>query len=216
MCFSAGASFGAGAILLAVGTVTLKKAKEPDQTYFALIPFLFAAQQISEGFLWLSLDGAADSWLQPVTTFLFIFFAQMLWPVWVPYAMLRLETKAKRRAVLSVLLLLGIVISLFLSYCLMYYPVEARVLGRHISYAQEYPIAFRGAGGIFYLLTTIAPPFISSVRRMWVLGVAILVSCIITAVFYNDYVVSVWCFFAAVISVVVYVILNGLKKDDNA
>jgi hypothetical protein len=216
MCFSAGASFGAGAILLAVGTVTLKKAKEPDQTYFALIPFLFAAQQISEGFLWLSLNGSADSWLQPVTTFLFIFFAQVLWPVWVPYAMLRLETKAKRRAALSVLLLLGIVISLFLSYCLMYYPVEARVLGRHISYAQEYPIPFRGAGGIFYLLTTIAPPFISSVRRMWVLGVAILVSCIITAVFYNDYVVSVWCFFAAVISVVVYVILNRLKKDDNA
>ena len=49
MCFSATASFSAGAFLLGLGTLTLKSARRPRELPFAAIPLLFAIQQLSEG-----------------------------------------------------------------------------------------------------------------------------------------------------------------------
>ena len=49
MCFSATASFSAGAFLLGLGTLTLKSAMAAKQRRalpFAAIPLLFAAQQL--------------------------------------------------------------------------------------------------------------------------------------------------------------------------
>jgi len=49
MCFSATASFSAGAILLGLGTLTLKSARRPRELVLAAIPLLFAIQQLIEG-----------------------------------------------------------------------------------------------------------------------------------------------------------------------
>jgi hypothetical protein len=49
MCFSARASFSAGAVLLGLGALTLKSVKRPRELTFAAIPLLFAIQQLSEG-----------------------------------------------------------------------------------------------------------------------------------------------------------------------
>jgi hypothetical protein len=216
MCFSAGASFGAGAILLAVGAASVKKAQGPSQSFFALIPLLFAVQQVAEGFLWLALAGGEYAGMQAGTTFTFLFFAQVLWPVWVPYAVLKLESGRRRRPPLRLFLACGIAVSIYLAWCLVYYPVSAGIVGMHISYEQNYP-AFPGRpGGILYMIATVVPSFFSSLRRMWILGTAILVSYIVTAIYYPAYVVSVWCFFASVISITVYAILPGVeKKSDN-
>ncbi len=54
MCFSATASFSAGAFLLGLGTLTLKSARRPRELPFAAIPLLFAIQQLSEGVIWLT------------------------------------------------------------------------------------------------------------------------------------------------------------------
>jgi hypothetical protein len=45
MCFSATASFSAGAFLLGLGSLTLKSARSPRERMFAAIPLLFAIQQ---------------------------------------------------------------------------------------------------------------------------------------------------------------------------
>ncbi|NLL89783.1 MAG: hypothetical protein GX226_01560, partial [Dehalococcoidales bacterium] len=55
--------------------------------------------------------------------------------------------------------------------------------------------------------------FISSVKRMWVFGVLIAVACIVTGIFFSQFLTSIWCFFAAVISVIVYWILYGVKSE---
>jgi len=55
MCFSATASFGASAVLGVIGIVAVAKAKTNPQRVFATIPLIFSVQQLSEGFLWLSL-----------------------------------------------------------------------------------------------------------------------------------------------------------------
>ena len=58
MCFSAAASFTAGAVLTGIGVATLRKVEHPTYYLFASIPLLFAVQQFSEGVLWLTLPSA--------------------------------------------------------------------------------------------------------------------------------------------------------------
>ena len=80
MCFSASASFGAAIVLSAISVSTIKKTQQPSQLYFAIIPLIFCLQQISEGFLWLSLTNPSYASLQQPMTYIFLFFAQILWP----------------------------------------------------------------------------------------------------------------------------------------
>jgi len=54
MCFSATASFSAGAVLLGLGTLTVKSAHRRRKMVLAAIPLLFAIQQLSEGVIWLT------------------------------------------------------------------------------------------------------------------------------------------------------------------
>jgi hypothetical protein len=212
MCFSASASFGAGAVLSVIGVSSLRKVKSSHEAFFAGIPLLFAIQQITEGFLWLSLSNPVYAPARWPATYIFLFFAQIVWPFWVPYSILKLENEKKRKKVLKVLAALGALVSLYLGYCLISFNVEAKVFGQHISYEQDYPESLSRYGGALYIIATILPPFFSGFKKMWSLGTAILISYIITTIFYTDYIVSVWCFFAAVISVTVFVIMTEVKK----
>ncbi len=215
MCFSAGASFGAGAVLTILGIASSKQALAPSQRLFASIPFIFGLQQISEGFVWLSLSHSAFAPIQQIATYIFLFFAQVVWPVWVPLAILKLKPKEKRRRPESILVGIGAIVSIYLAYCLATFHVEARILDYHISYIQDYPAAFSRYCGGLYIIATIAPPFFSRIKGMWMLGITIIISYAITTIFYADYIVSVWCFFASIISIAVYVIMHKLKASQS-
>jgi hypothetical protein len=214
MCFSVGASFGAGVILATIGVASIKKCKSARMAPFAAIPVIFSIQQLTEGFLWLSLTNPAFAPMENATTYLFLFIAQVIWPFWVPMSVMLAEQKIKLSQ--QILTALGILVSAYLLICLLTYEVHAENTGYHIAYIQNYPHWLRNYAGGLYLLVTIAPPFISVLKRMWSLGFAILISYVITAIFYNDYIVSVWCFFAAVISFAVYFIIYDLKRTPNS
>lgn len=212
MCFSANASFGAGIVLSVIGVASFKKARQPSQMLFASIPLIFAVQQISEGFLWLALSDHANSFLKIPATYTFLFFAQVVWPCYVPLAILFLEIKGKRKKLQKALVVTGLLVSTYLGYCLIFYSVDAKIEGSHISYALNFPLALQNYGGLLYVVSTVAPPFFSCIKRMWWLGLAILISYIITNIFYTDYIVSVWCFFASVISIAVYIIMYEVSN----
>jgi hypothetical protein len=212
MCFSASASFGAGVALSIVGFVAIKKAKTSSQIMFANIPLFFAVQQLSEGFLWLSLTNPDFIFLKEVMTYNFLFFAHIIWPFWVPLAVLWLEKNEKRKLLLNGLLALGVLVSLFLAYYLTNYRVEGRIENHHIDYVLDYPNELSRHGGILYGAATILPAFFSTVKRMWILGVTILISYMFTAVLYEDYILSVWCYFASIISIVILLILDSIPK----
>lgn len=213
MCFSASASFGAGVILTAIGVASVKQVKKSTQIFFAAIPLLFAVQQASEGVVWLSLSSPGYASLQHVATYIFLFFAQVVWPVWVPFAILKFEPTGIQKTPGKLLLGIGALVSVYLAYCLFTFPVEARIYGAHISYDQHYPASIGRYCGFLYIVATIVPPFFSRIRGMWILGTAILISYIITQIFYSDYIVSVWCFFASIISITVLVILHLYRKS---
>jgi len=213
MCFSASASFGASAVLGVVGVATLTKVQTPSQAPFAAIPLLFGLQQASEGILWTMLGDNAYVSYQHIPAFIFLLFAQVVWPVWVPLSIMLVERREKQRRILKALTAIGAVISCYLAYCLIVYDVHAEIAGYHIHYFLNFPLATAWFSGIAYFIPTAVPPFVSSERRMRLLGVTILVSYVFTTVFYREYLLSIWCFFAAILSGIVFLVMDVLKKE---
>ncbi len=194
MCFSATASFSAGVVLTVIGVAAVKKVQHSSQIMFAVIPLIFAVQQLAEGVLWLALPNPQYLRTQVSFTYIFLFFAEVVWPLWVPMAILLLEKEALRKRVQRYLVAAGLVVGLYLAWCLVKFPVQANIVGYHIAYNLQFPPSLQNYGIVLYALATIIPPFFSHIKRMWMLGVAIAISYIITAIFYEHYILSVWYF----------------------
>jgi hypothetical protein len=212
MCFSAGASFGAGAVLAVVGVTALGKVRTRSQIAFASIPLLFSVQQISEGVVWLSLTGKLQATWEPIATTIFLFFAQVVWPLWVPYSIFLLEKNLGRKKILRGLTFIGFGVAAYLGWSLYAFPHRAEIISYHIHYTLNFPAALIWISGLIYILCTVLPPFISSRKRMMALGALIASSYVLTNVFYKDYLISVWCFFAALISMAILFILTRMNR----
>jgi hypothetical protein len=208
MCFSAGASFASGLLLSGIGVATSRKIKDPSQKLFASIPAFFAIQQFSEGIVWITIRNGGPDRLLAVSSYLFLLFALVIWPTVIPLSVLRMEDNIKKRKILKPFLFAGIAISLYYMACLLMFKVTPSVNGFHIQYINDFPRSLGLAAFAVYVLVTIAPLFLSGVRRMYLFGILIFISCLITAVFYKEYLTSVWCFFAAFISGIIYLIIT--------
>ena len=215
MCFSETASFGAAAILTTIGVFTLKKVEKPNQVLFASIPLIFAMQQFTEGFVWMSLMHPKHAGLQHGSTILFLFFAQVLWPLFVPLSMFIMEQNKSRKKILLSFAILGIVVALYRFYWLLDINVTAKVIENHITYKFDTRSDFTKFYSVVYFLTTVISTFISTVKKMKILGIAILISVIVSRIFFYHYFISVWCFVAAIISVFVYIIIKEMHRTDN-
>jgi hypothetical protein len=212
MCFSAGASFSAGVVLTVIGVASIKKAQHPSQVLFASIPLIFGIQQFAEGVLWLTLPEGDYVNIQKSATYIYLLFAQIVWPIWTPIAILLLEKNATRKIIQKGFVVTGVLVGAYLAYCLVMFHVEAKIEGKHILYIQDYPTYFKNFGIVFYGLATIAPSFFSHIKRMWILGTTILISYIITTIFYEHYILSVWCFFSSIISLSIYAIMMEISN----
>jgi hypothetical protein len=211
MCFSATASFSAGGILLGLGALTLKSARRPRELPLAAIPLLFALQQLSEGVIWLTFEYEASQ-LNAVITHVYSFFSHVLWPVYVPVAVLLIEpVRWRRRAVLA-FVAVGVAVGTYLLYMLVAYPVVSRPIGQHIEYVS--PHFFAAAVMTLYLLSTTFSPLLSTHRTVNVFGVLALSSFAAAYFLYATWFISVWCFFAALLSTVVY--LHFVLRRANA
>jgi hypothetical protein len=212
MCFSATASFGSGVVLAAIGVSTLKLTRKPSHLVFACIPFLFAIQQVSEGFVWLTLQRPEYAKWQSLPIHVFMVFAHIVWPFWITLSALLLEPKAGRKKILTLLFGVAIVLSGSEIYYMAQNPISAEVSGHHVQYIFDYPPIYVTLTGIVYGLVTIVPCFISSIKRMWLLGVCFTASLLFSAFFYQAYLLSVWCFFAAILSIIIYLIIDHHQK----
>ena len=201
MCFSATASFSAGAILLGLGAMTLKSARRPRELPFAAIPLLFAIQQLSEGVIWLTFRYEAPQ-LNTVMTDVYSFFSHVLWPIYVPLAVLLMEPSGWRRRALLVFVAAGVVVGGYLLYVMVAYPVVSRLTGQHIEYVS--PHFFAAATMTLYLMSITFSLFLSTHRMVKLFGVLALLSFAAAYFFYATWFISVWCFFAALMSVTIF------------
>ena len=201
MCFSAAASFSTGAFLVLAGTSTLKAVSRPRELPFAAIPLLFAIQQLSEGVIWLTFRYEAPQ-LNTIMTHVYSFFSHVLWPVYVPLAVLLMEPAGWRRRALLVFVAAGVAVGGYLLYVMVAYPVFSRPTGQHIEYVS--PHFFAAATMTLYLVSITFSLFLSTHRTVIAFGALALLSFAAAYFFYATWFISVWCFFAALLSAVVY------------
>lgn len=215
MCFSAGASFIGGIVISGIGIATITKIHKPSQLIFGSIPLFFGIQQIAEGCLWLTLPDTDYVTLQKISTYWFLIMAQVIWPSMIPLSVLVMEENTRRRKILKVLLGIGLLLSAYYSTCLLLFDVRPQIVSFHIRYNNDFPKSLLIPAFIIYLAATITPLFVSSIKRTHLFGIIMFLSCLITGIFFTQFLTSVWCFFAAVISGVVYWILSDSKKEFN-
>jgi hypothetical protein len=211
MCFSATASFAAGTVLLATGAFTMRMARNSRERPYALIPVLFGVQQLIEGALWLTFPDKAPV-LKTVLTYLYSIFSHVLWPIYVPVAVYMLEKVAWRRKALLATAIGGTLVGLYLLYFLIRLPIVATAGDGHIDY--ESPHFYVGIVMTLYVLGTCVSPLLSSHRWVNWFGVGAIVSFLAAGAFYLTWVISVWCFFAAAMSVIV--VMFFLRRETDA
>jgi Family of unknown function (DUF6629) len=207
MCFSASASFTASWFLAGIGIAALVKIKKPSQTMFAVIPLLFAAQQAIEGLLWLSFTNQMLMPYASVLTYGFLFFAFIIWPTWIPCSLWVLEPHPRKKITLSVFSFIGMITSASLCTWLLYSGATSTVSTCHILYQAHVPNILFNLGTLFYLTATIMPFFFSDLKHARYVGFTLAASYLISYYFYYEVLVSIWCFFAALLSVGILIIL---------
>lgn len=212
MCFSATASFAAGGFLLALGTMTLKSAPHAREMPFAAIPLLFAVQQLSEGVIWWTFSHDA-ALLNTLMMHVYSFFSHVLWPVYIPVAVLLMEPPGWRRAALLAFVAIGASVGAYLMYVLLAFPVVSQPVGQHIEYVS--PHFFAALTMTLYLMATTASLLVSGHARVRIFGALSLLAFAAAYIFYARWFISVWCFFAALLSVLVCVHVAAQRAGQN-
>jgi len=214
MCFSATASLSASILLTGSGIGAIKKMESSKMLAFASVPILFGLQQLSEGILWLSYTHPNIAPWQHASMYSFLLFAKVIWPVWIPFSIWLMEPDSGRKKILSYLIILGGIGSVYLAYCLFAYDVSATIEERHIRYQMQIPQL--GLHRVLYLLGAAVPFFVSSLKYMKLLGGTLIASLVLSYIFYFKHLISVWCFFAALLSaMVVFIIIYNSSRNSS-
>lgn len=206
MCFSATASFTAAATLAPIGLYAgyCCYRLNPRYMVFCLAPLVFAYMQFIEGILWI-VSADAPSSLQLLLAKLYLFVPIFLIPCAIPLALYLVE----RRPYQLTALLLSLPVSVYAYLPLLVQPELLSVwpTEKHIEYRIEFIAPFKINSRIWFeFLHILYSVFYCGLlltarhKQIKVIGGMLLLSVITTYIFWFQFKTSVWCFFAALIS----------------
>ncbi|MES2477747.1 MAG: DUF6629 family protein [Bacteroidota bacterium] len=211
MCFSATASFSASVVIGLVGIATIRSCKKREEIFLGAVPFLFALQQVSEGFVWLSIRNSDFLAFQHLFSLCFLFFAWVVWPILIPLAFYKLEPNSTRKLWCKRLIYVGIASGLYAIFNMAAkYPVP-NIATFHIIYKVQksyHHDFFFIPHQTAYILATVLPMFLSSLKGVKLLAIANFIALLLCFIFFQYALPSTWCFFAAFLSAIIYRIIN--------
>jgi len=210
MCFSATASFTAGITLSALGVATLTQVSSRREILLGSFPLLFAVQQFSEGLVWLTLGQTSLNSINSLVTYSFLFFATGVWPILCPLSVYLMESNSSKRNTILGLVLAGIILGIYLFICVVIHGVSLEKFSGNLLYSLNF-IPFYEFSKYLYLIVTSVPFIINNDIRLKLFGAVAILSFCISELFYKITFVSVWCFFAAVLSGGLYFIFRDFK-----
>lgn len=214
MCFSATISYGAATVLAGTGVYAARQSARLPASYrmWAVIPALFGIQQAFEGRVWQLLD-AGDAAATVLYALGFHFFSHFLWLWWLPLASYLVEPGKIRKRVIAGFTLFGAFTGSLVYAVILFHPEWMTVSIREHSILYSYTVPYRSSihlpvtPAALYAMTILVPLFVSSNSRIRIFGVLAILSMMFTAEVFSYAYVSVWCFFAAVLSLyLVYMI----------
>lgn len=218
MCFSAPISFAASALLLPTGFYGLRLASERNRSYLPLaaIPIAFGVQQACEGLVWLGMEMRS---LRAVNfgAFGFLAFAYWFWLFWAPWAVAVSEANPIVRRVGWSLGVLGFAYGTLLYLPLVFQPSWLSVQVVHHSIEYDTRLIFdpwfsQEVDRVVYALIILIPFALASSRALKGFGATIALSAIASHWLLHQVFVSVWCFFAAILSLLIVFICQSSPK----
>jgi Family of unknown function (DUF6629) len=202
MCFSAEADAVVGVIVTAVGVDALRHVRRVNEIVLGSLPLLFGVHQLTEAFVWWGLEDRVAHVIQTVAMWTYLIFAFALLPVLVPLAVGLVERKIGRRRIIAAFGTLGAAVAALLTVPMFRGPVTATIEGRHIEYQVD-ALARGGQLTSLYIVATCGALLASSYRDLAALGVTNLIAVPLLVWLTVSGFVSLWCFWAAIVSVVI-------------
>jgi hypothetical protein len=213
MCISATVSYSAAAVLVTTGAYAVHQARQLSAPYWtwALVPVFFGLQQAFEGRVWQMLD-AGDAAAATPYALGFHFFSHFLWLWWLPLASYLVEPVSAgrigkiRRRVLGGCAAFGAFAGTLVYAVMLMHPEWMTIAVRAHSIVYDFTVPWRSSIHIpvtpvmLYGLTILVPLLFSSNRRIQVFGVLVILSMALASAAFNKAFVSVWCLFAALLS----------------
>jgi hypothetical protein len=218
MCFSATASAATAATLIPIGAYCINIARKdmPSWLMLAAYPMAFGLQQAIEGAVWLGINSNKPS-LVDMASLGYVFFSHFFWLFWVPFSVYHMEMAGSRKRFLGILTILGFLygLSLFIPLILRGDWLIVEVIQNSLLYKTSMiydGIVDRQVIRGIYALQVFLALILSNNTKIQVFGVMILVSVIGTFVFFKYAFVSVWCFFAAILSAYLLIVLQSERR----
>lgn len=224
MCFSATVSYSSAAVLVTTGLYAVQQARRlpPPYWMWALIPVGFGLQQAFEGRVWQELNAGNAGAAVPFALG-FHFFSHFLWLWWLPLCSYLVEAGKIRKRVFGGCAIFGAFAGTLVYSVMLFNPEWMSVGVREHSIHYGFSVPFRSSIHIpltpaaLYGLTILVPLLFSSRRQIRIFGGLILLSVVLASEVYGYAYVSVWCFFAAVLSLyLVYMIRHAEPKLNTA
>ncbi len=211
MCFSASSSFIASAVIGSISVATLRHVREPRALLFASVPMLFAVHQFSEGFVWLGLDGHIGKLALDHVAFLFMLYAQGILPLLMPAAVVLMEPPGWRRKAILGLTAVGALVCAWDVYGLIFFPSQVFVEQNSIAYRN--PLTGDFWISCLYIIATCGALLLSTHRVVKAYGVVNVIALTVAQIVKEYAFASVWCFYAAIMSVMIYWQFRRLNID---
>jgi hypothetical protein len=199
VCFSAQADLVGGVVLGAIGIDTLRHVG-PRREYLPLaaLPLMFAGHQLVEAVVWWGLQGHLSATAADIATWLYLLFAFVVLPVYVPVAVFVAEPSGQRRQLIRWSIVVGGIVSALLLAAMVRGPVTASLDDWHIRYGTGIDAAVPTVGA--YLVATCGSLLLSTNRVLVRFGVVNLVAVAVIALFVVEGFASLWCAWAALAS----------------
>lgn len=207
MCFSATVSYSAAAVLATTGIHAIRRARPLPVGYrlWALVPVFFGMQQLFEGRAWQMLDaGRADAAVPYALGF--HFFSHFLWLWWLGLGSHLIEPGKIRKQVFGGFAAFGAFAGTLVYSVMLSHPEWMEVAVRGHSIAYRFSVPYRSnihlpiTPAALYALTILVPLLFSSHRQIRIFGLLAVLSSVLASQVYGHAYVSVWCFFAAALS----------------
>jgi hypothetical protein len=202
MCYSPVASFTSAALIATIGVATLRQVRSPRALLFGATPMLFALHQFTEGLVWLGLQGRIGPIGRDHAAFLFTLYAQGLLPFLMPLAVTLMEPAGWRRKAMVGLTAIGAVAALWDAYGLIFLPTQ--VLVDHDAIAYRNVMTGSLTISLLYILASCGSLLMSSFPVVRWYGLLNVIALSIVQIVRAYAFASVWCFYAALMSIMLY------------
>ncbi len=203
-----------------IGLITLRKVSTPKEVVFAILPMLFALHQFTQGFVWLGVNHLIGARALHMAENIFVFYAQGLLQFLIPLAIWLLEPTGIRKKLIWVLMIIGGLLTIYTLWGLSVQPTYVSVNNNALEYIN--PWTNHRWVAVIYVLTTCGSLILSSSIAIQLFGWLNLMGLTVVSLIKPYAFTSVWCFYAAVVSVLLYfyfverriVFLQEIKKQE--